>query len=195
MADNIRRFGFLGSRELLDTSNNRALVQRVVGNIGHVERLIGVGCASGADALCLDVLLKHGPADLLTIFTAFDVDGNGAAGAASNVRGVQRAATQGAQLRWLSGGGLHLPVGERLATRTRALVNWVAAGGPRSGVFAFLSRANSYGSAAAMKHAATAGLGVIAFPCGIPASALPELGAGQWQPLDGSWVGGYLWQH
>jgi hypothetical protein len=84
----------------------------------------------------------------------------------------------------------------RLRGRSLALVRFVAGSGSGAGLVAFVSSPGSRGSFLSVRAAAGAGLPVVVFPVGFPASRLPVLpGGGRWVPAasSGVWAGGFRW--
>ncbi len=140
----------VGSREL--DGKHQALVGQVVEAFTGRGWNLAVGCATGADAAALQAVVAGGAAARCTIFTAFAAGGSGSC-RYSNLSGVRMAAEAGSMVHWLAGGGLAAPLAERLRQRATALVRFVGSGEQRSGLVAFLSRPNSYGSLAAMRQA------------------------------------------
>jgi hypothetical protein len=109
-----------------------------------------VGCATGADAFALSVLL---PQEIAGVFSAFGPGGAGAChvSAVSAVAGV---AAAGVPISWWAGGSVSVPLAARLSARTRAVV-----GAATVGLVAYLVP-GSRGTALAVSLARARGLPV-----------------------------------
>jgi len=200
--------GFVGSRSL--SRSFARLVSCVVSAVFSAGRSVAVGCASGADALALSAALSALPAPSsspsLRVFAAFGPGGVGSAGAVSAVPLVSRAAAVAGSpghglaspvvVSWWAGGGASVPLRARLAGRSSALVSACAAGGPGSGLVAFVSGGPSAspGSWGAVSLAVAAGLPVVVFICGAGRCELPSFGLGRWvRAGSGVWASGWRW--
>lgn len=182
---------FVGSRSL-----SPRFAPQVAGALSSFlpSHRIAVGCCIGLDEMVLAGLTGAGLADRLAVFAAFGPAGAGAC-AASAVGAVAAAAAAGARLRLWSGGGPAVPLRARLSRRSAAVVRAAAAGGPGSGLVAFLASPASVGSLAACRLAARSGLPVVAWSCGFPGPP-PLLGAGgRWVPAQpaGFWSDAWAW--
>ena len=109
-----------------------------------------LGCATGADAFALSVLL---PREIAGVFAAFGPDGYGSC-PVSSVSGVLAAAAAGVPVSWWAGGVPPVSLSARLAQRTRALVSSAT-----SGLVAYLVP-GSKGTALAVSLARSRGLPV-----------------------------------
>jgi hypothetical protein len=173
--------------------------------------VLAVGCAAGADAAAVSSAVAAGAASRLLLFAVGGRSGAGFAGRASAVAGVRSAVAAGAAVSWWAGGAVSVPLRARLVGRSLACVGAAAAGGPGSGLVAFVGQlpprvfgagawpscgSGSWGSAGA---AALRGLPVVVVPvgslAGVSVSSLPVLpGKGSWSPvLSGALSGGFRW--
>lgn len=180
--------GFCGSRVLPPAT--LSLVRSVVCALGAAGRGLAAGCCVGADAAVLSAALEIGAP--LAVFCAFGPGGAGA-GAASAVRTVARAARSGASVTWWAGGGPQVPLRGRLAQRSLALVQAVAASGAGCGLVAFVGGppprpfgsgawpACGSGSWSSVAAAVRVGVPVVVFPAG-------EWAAPPGPPLSGGWM-------
>ena len=198
-----------GSRSLPVASRPRvgAAVSALLGSGAR----LAVGCAAGADAAAVSAALAAGAAPRLVLCAVGGPSGLGFAGRVSAPGGVRAAVAAGAAVRWWAGGPPALGLRARLARRSLACVRLAAAGGPGSGLVAFVAQlppralgagawpacgSGSWSSAAA---AARLGLSVVVVPvgplAGVPLSALPALpGGGSWSPVAaGALSGGFRW--
>ena len=200
--------GFVGSRSL--SPRFASLVSSVVSAVLSSGRSVAVGCASGADQFALSAALCALPAPgsfpWLRVFAAFGPGGFASAGRASAVPAVLAAAARSCApgsglaspvvVRFWAGGGPGVPLRARLAARSSALVSAVAGSGPGAGLVAFVSGGPSAspGSWRSVRAAVSAGVSVVVFLCGCPASVLPPLWGGSWVPAgSGVWAGGWRW--
>lgn len=195
-------------------------VGRAVSALLSAGSLLSVGCSAGADAAALSAAVAAGAAVRLQVWAAFGpVSPSWRAGRysapgawrGSAVAAVAAARLAGAPVRWWSGGGADVPLSSRLVRRSLACVQSAAAGGPGSGLVAFVAAlpprgfgpgpwpscgSGSWASAAA---AALLGLPVVVVPvgplAGVSRSSLPALpGGGFWLPvLAGPLSGGFRW--
>ena len=177
-----------GSRAL--PASAAPLVASVCRSVLASGRSLAVGCATGADALVLSAGL---PPSAVRCFAAFGPGAFGPLGACSlsAVSAVAAHVRSGGSVRWWAGGGLGVPLGVRLANRTRAVVAEASAG-----CVVFFATPLSQGSALAASLAAGRGMPVFAFPVGFPGRLLPAIGPGQWAPFDegaGPWAGAFRW--
>jgi len=189
---------FGGSRRLpVAGSQLVAVVARAVLANGQS---IAVGCAVGADeaVLCavpfadrarVHVFAVHG---VPVLAQGADLRGWQAPGSwrGSAVRSVAAHAAKGGPVSWWAGGAGHVPLVARLSGRTRACVRAATAG-----AVLFFGSPSSVGTALCGRLAAARGLPVRAFPLGFDGSALPSLGAGAWEPVNGPgvWAGAWAW--
>lgn len=189
-----------------------AAAARTVGQV--VPALLGagsvlsVGCATGADAAAVSSAVALGAGSRLRLFAVGGPGGAGFAGQLSAVAGLRAAAAAGAAVSWWAGGPASLPLRARLARRSLACVRAAAAGGPGSGLVAFVAGlppqpfssgtwpSCGSGSWAAVAAAARAGLPVVVAPVGgLSGSSLPGLpGGGSWAAVGlAAQVGGFRW--
>lgn len=195
-------------------------VGQVVAELLAAGSRLAVGCAAGADAAALAAAVAAGAGSRLSVWCAFgpvspswQAARYSAPGAwsGSAVAEVAAALLAGASVHWWAGGGAVVPLRERLAVRSLACVRAAAAGGPGSGLVAFVGArpprafgsgawpscgSGSWSSAAA---AARLGLPVFLVPvgelAGVRLYALPALpGRGSWSPVSsGVLSGGFRW--
>lgn len=186
-------------------------VARVVSGLLADGSLVATGCAAGADAAAVSAVLAAGCASRLLLLAVGGSSGSGFAGRASAPAGVFAAAAAGASVRWWAGGPPSLPLRARLAARSLKCTRTAAAGGPGSGLVAFVAQlpprafapgawpscgSGSWSSAAA---AALLGLPVVVVPvgslAGVALHSLPALpGWGSWSPVaPGALSGGFRW--
>lgn len=198
---------------------SRSLPAGAIPQVGQVASalvwagsVLAVGCAAGADAAAVSSVVAVGAAPRLRLFAVGGSSGSGFAGKASAFAGVQAAASAGAVVGWWAGGSSSVPLRARLARRSLACVQASVAGGPGSGLVAFVSRlpARPFGSGAwpscgsgswaSAAAASRLGLPVVVVPvgslAGVSVSSLPALpGGGSWSPLGcGVLSGGFRWQ-
>jgi len=217
--------GFCGSRSLPASAS--ALVAGVVGSVLGAPggRGVCVGCALGGDALVVSSVLRAGAsgAARLSVFAAFGpispalaspgqpaprVSAPGASRSVSSVSGVAAALAAGASVSWWAGGGEHVPLAGRLASRSSALVRAVASSGSEAGAgfVGFVSSpcpagvapspspsrcfsGSGSGSWASLALVAGLGLPVVVFPlAGVP---LPSSWPGSWSPCSSAFAGGF----
>ncbi|NCC94801.1 MAG: hypothetical protein EOM10_16300 [Opitutae bacterium] len=169
------------------------------------------GCAKGADALvirsalglgsvgvsALEVLAAHGPVSSSLTVARYSAPG---AWSGSALEDVAAAVSAGVSVTWWAGGGPDLVLRARLARRSRAGIQRVAAGGPGSGLVAWpmVLPPRPFGSGAwpscgsgtwsSIAAAARLGLPVVVVPVGnlhnLSPSVWPDLGArGHWSRL------------
>jgi len=177
--------GFCGSRSLPESA--RPLVSSIVSTVcsgfpAHPVQL-AVGCSVGADALVISSVPRH-MLSRLTVFSAFGFGGRGSC-SLSAVPAVLAASRGGARIRWWAGGLPSVPLNQRLALRSVALVRFLARhassfGGltqhPPSALVCFLSSPRSPGSLIACCRAARSGVTVFAFCVGF-SPAIPLAGS------------------
>ena len=195
-----------GSRSLSQAAS-RAVGQVVPALLG-AGSVLSVGCASGADAAAVSSATAQGAGSRLQLFAVGGQGGAGFAGRASALPGVRAASVAGARVTWWAGGPPSVPLRARLARRSLACVRSVLAGGPGSGLVAFVSRlpSQAFGSGAwpscgsgtwsAVAAAARAGLPVVVVPVGgVSGCSLPGLpGGGSWVAVGlAAQVGGFRW--
>jgi len=188
-----------GSRRLSPAA--APLVERVTLALVRAGRSLAVGCCVGADEFVLSAVAGGRlPADRVRVFAVFGPVSPpfrawrfSAPGACrlSAVNPVAGALLAGASVSWWAGGGPSVPLPARLSSRTSAVL-----GVANGGLVVFPVSAGSRGSLGAAHQAAHAGLPVVAFPMGFPASQLPSLGSGCWVPAAsrGLWANGWRWQ-
>lgn len=181
--------GFVGSRSLAPSF--APLVRSVVSSSAS-SRLLAVGCCVGADSLALSAALASGFGASCLVFSAFGPGGVGS-GSLSAVSVVSAAEAAGASVLWWSGGRSSLPLRARLVRRSCSLVSAVASA-PSPLLCVFLASPSSRGSLIAARLAVSAGVRVVAFPCGFSGSLLPSLGSGSWSPRRGvSGAPSFVW--
>ena len=186
-------------------------VGRVVSALVGAGSVLAVGCAAGADAAAVSSVVAAGVGSRLRLFAVGGSSGAGFAGKASAFSGVRSAASAGATVSWWAGGGAAVPLRARLARRSLACVRAAAAGGPGSGLVAFVSQlparpfgAGAWpscgsGSWASVAAASQQGLPVVVVPvgplAGVSVSSLPALpGGGAWAQVGcGVLAGGFRW--
>lgn len=182
-----------GSRSLPPQAS--ALVGRVSRALVRGGCSLVVGCCVGADAA---VLSSGVPASVLRVFAAFGPVSPPwraarycapGASSLSAVSAVASALLAGSPVVWWAGGGPSVPLGVRLAARTRAVVAQASAG-----LVVFFGSPFSRGSLLAAGCAVARSLPAVAFPVGFPGSALPSLGAGAWAPVGGRGVWSSAWR-
>jgi hypothetical protein len=188
---NVAVVGFVGSRSVGPAY--AGLVAACVASVTRRGAAVVVGCASGADQLALACALAVGTPAGVTVFAVGGADGSGFARGLVPA-GVVAAEAAGCSVRWWAGGAPAVPLRARLALRSRALVAHVAAGGPGSGLVAFLGPGAARGTWAAIRHAAALGVPLVVFPCGA-AAPLPPLGFGAWVAAvpAGLWASAFRW--
>ena len=153
--------GFCGSRSL--PASARPLVSSVVqsvlsgsGTSPACQPLrLAIGCSVGADSLVLSSV----PEALLSCVDVFSAFGFGGVGACrlSAVSSVLSVARAGASVRWWAGGLPSVPLHQRLALRSVALVRHLACT-PPAALVCFLSSPRSRGSLLACRLAARSGV-------------------------------------
>jgi len=182
-----RFVGFVGSRSL--RAGDGWLFGLLSAVCGSGFR-VGVGCCVGSDAAVLSAASGLGLLPRCSVFAAFGSGGAGSCPGLSAVAVVLGAASAGASVSWLAGGGVRVPVRARLVRRSLALVSSPLC----SGVVCLLASpafAGVSGSWAAARAAAGRGLPVVVVLPGVFGSlALPALcGRGAWvrvfRPLSG----------
>ena len=175
-----------GSRSV--SASARRLIGEVVSGLLDEGRVLIAGCATGADEAVISTALSAGCVSQVRVFAAF---GPGGAGACrwSSVSMVSRFAAAGGQVAWWAGGGASVPLSVRLPLRTCVAVE------ASSCLVAFFNVPDSRGSRLACRSAVRGGLPVAAFPLDFPATRLPTLGNGDWQPTDraGLWADAWRW--
>lgn len=112
--------GFCGLRHL-PTPLPSAPITAALGQGGD----IATGCCLGTDQAVIRSVLASGHADRLTIFAAFGPTGAGSC-SLSAVADVIAAQHAGADVRWLAGGELCVPLRGRLAQRSLAMIRHLA---------------------------------------------------------------------
>ena len=163
---------FGGSRNLSDLYDPQ--VSQVVTTALEKGCFVNVGCASGADAAVIAAALSFSPAQL-SVFAQFSFSGEGSF-LFSAFTPVQLALQAGAQVSFLAGGPLSLPLKVRLIRRSVAAFTGCAAS-----VF-FFSQPFSPGSLKVAAAAVRQNIPVYVFPLGfdgqpVALHALP----GGWQ--------------
>lgn len=132
---------------------------------------VSVGCAPGADAVCVSVFVSAGAAARVRLFAVGGPAGGfPRPGVPAWVRG---AVSAGCSVAWWAGGGPAVPLAARLAARSRACVG----SGVSAAVFV-VSSPRSRGSFGAAAAAARGGVPV--FVVAVGSFALPSLGRGRW---------------
>lgn len=184
------------------------LVGQVVPALLAAGSVLSVGCASGADSAAVSSALAVGAGACLQMFAVGGSSGAGFAGPASAFPGVRAAASAGAAVTWWAGGPASVPLRARLARRSLVCVRSALAGGPGSGLVAFVSSLppRAFGSGAwpscgsgtwsSVAAAAQLGLPVFVVPLGgLSVSSLPVLpGWGSWVPVSsGALSCGFRW--
>lgn len=172
-----RVWAVAGPRDLsgAEADRFRAAVRALAARGGQVV----VGCATGADALALQVCRP------VRVLAAWGPDATGAC-RWSAVGPVQLAAAAGVPVTWWAGGGPAQPLPARLRGRTHAVVSAADAG------LLVALRPGSRGSLLAARHAVRRGLQVVACPLG---DSLPLLGPGAWEWVAGApWGQAWRWQ-
>jgi len=172
--------GFCGSRSL--PASAVPLVSSVVGSVlSGSSASLAVGCSVGADSFVISSVPRSS-LSRLTVFAAFGSGGFGSC-ALSAVPVVLSAVKAGASVRWWSGGWLSVPLRQRLACRSVALVRFLVRRSP-SALVCFLASPRSRGSLLACRLAARAGVSVFVFCVGFSPSHLPRLHRGGfWVPV------------
>lgn len=182
--------GFCGSRSL--PASAQPLVASVVGAVcaGSVTSL-AVGCSVGADSFVLSSV----PRSSLSRFSVFAAFGFGGFGSCSlsAVSSVLAAARGGARVRWWAGGLPSVPLRQRLALRSVALVRFLARR-PPSALVCFLASPRSRGSLLACRLAARSGVAVFVFCVGFSPARLPRLGRGSWVSVQVAGLSAFRWQ-
>jgi len=148
-----------GSRSL--KADHFPLVRDVVLGCLAAGAVIRVGCARGADAAVIRAAIKY-PSHL-SVFAQFTPGGQGSF-SGSDVVAVSSAAQSGANVSYLAGGALSLPLKARLMRRSIAALS-----GCKAAVF-FLAKPFSPGSLAVAAAAATKNIPVYIFGCGFSGS-------------------------
>jgi len=177
---------FAGSRFL--SPESCLLVGRVAGTVVKTRRSLSVGCCIGADAAVLSAPnLRVG---MIHCFSAFGPGGEGGDRSVSAIFTVSAFVSNGGEVYWLAGGPLSVPFRERLAARTAAVV-----GAATDACVVFFSTPKSPGTTLAASIAASRGLPLFAFPCGISPKQLPIVSAGSWKQVGGSgiWAQSFRW--
>ncbi len=172
--------GFCGSRSI--PASARPIVSSVVQEALSTTRAsLSIGCSIGADSFVLSSL-PRAILHRLTIFAAFGFDGEGSC-SLSAVNSVLGAVRHGAFVHWWAGGPLSVPLNQRLALRSVALVRHIASS-PPAALISFLSSPDSRGSLIGCRRAAPLGVTVIVFCIGFSPTQLPLLrGGGGWSPV------------
>lgn len=147
---------FGGSRSLSDSYF--PLVSDVVSTPMQLGCYVNVGCAIGADEAVIEAALGCDPARL-SVFAQFSASGEGSFSGSAYIP-VIAAKKEGAQVSFLSGGPLRIPLKTRLMLRSKA-----ALAGCAGSVF-FLSKSFSPGSLKVAAEAVKKNQIVYAFPCG-----------------------------
>ena len=170
--------GFCGSRSIQSTASPLiSLVAHSVLSSSDVR--LAVGCSVGVDRYVIEAI----PRSALSRVSIFAVFGPGGAGSCnlSAVSTVVKAVGGGASVRWWSGGAQFVPIRQRLALRSVALVRYLAAS-PLSTLICFLSSPESSGSILACRRAAQLGVPLMVICIGFPPAQLPRL------RKRGSWI-------
>ena len=165
---------FGGSRSLSPAF--APLVGRVGGAALARGALVSVGCAAGADAVVVSAVLAAGLPSLLRVCAVGGPSGRGFWSGSAPFSLLRRAASSGARVLWLAGGGLSVPLRSRLFARSLSSLR-----GCSAAVF-FLASPFSSGSLSVAAAAARAGLRVFAFSCGFAGAPVALRG------VSGAWV-------
>lgn len=173
-----------GSRSLSPSA--APLVRRVVSAALRAGFVLASGCAAGADQLVVSAAISLDPGSL-RVFAAGSAEGAGFWSGSAPLSLLRSAAAAGAQVSWLAGGSLAVPLRARLLRRSLA-----ALAGCSSAAF-FLASPTSPGSLRVAAAAVASGAQVFAFPDGFEGPPAPPPGcAGSWLP--GALVGCACWQ-
>lgn len=182
--------GFCGSRSL--PASAQSLVSSVVGAVcSGSSASLAVGCSVGADAFVLSSV-PCSVVSRLSVFAAFGFGGFGSC-SLSAVSAVLAAARCGARVRWWAGGLPSVPLRQRLALRSVALVRFLARR-PPSVLVCFLSSPRSRGSLLACRLAVRSGVAVFVFCVGFSPVRLPRVGRGSWLPVQVAGLSAFRWQ-
>ncbi len=201
-----RMIGFAGSRSLPSVGRQGGLVSRVVGSVASAHRVVAVGCCVGADAAVLRARLalalpSSTSGTQVVVFAAFGPDGAGSCPvsavkpvcslAAPLARSPGHGCWAPVSVHWWAGGGAAVPLHQRLAARSSALVSALA-GSPGSALVAFVGPGRSVGTWRTVKAAFAAGVPVFVFPVGCSVLSFPRVpGARFWLGVGGSGI----WSH
>ena len=170
--------GFCGSRSIQSTAS--PLISMVAHSVlSSSDARLAVGCSTGVDRYVIEAIPKSA-LSRVSIFAAFGPDGAGSCNL-SAVSTVVRAVGGGASVRWWSGGSALVPIRQRLALRSVALAQHLAASSP-STLICFLSSPESGGSILACRRAAQLGVPVMVICIGFLPAQLPRL------RKRGSWI-------
>jgi hypothetical protein len=163
-----------GSRSLPGSA--APLVARVLAGALRAGFSLSVGCAAGADALALAAGLDLAPGRV-RVFAVGSSAGEGFWSGSAPVSLLRSAAGAGAQVSWLAGGSLAVPLRARLLRRSLAALEACS-----TAVF-FLASPSSRGSLRVAAAAVKAGVPVFAFCVGFSGPPAPPLDcAGSWLP-------------
>jgi hypothetical protein len=162
---------FGGSRSL--SASYFPLVAEVVSVPMQLGCYVNVGCAVGADEAVIEAALGCDPSRL-SVFAQFSAFGEGSFSGSAYVP-VVAAKKEGAQVSFLSGGPLSLPLKARLMRRSK-----VALSGCAGSVF-FLSKPFSPGSLKVAAEAVKKNQIVYVIPCGFSGAPAPL------RSVSGSW--------
>jgi predicted Rossmann fold nucleotide-binding protein DprA/Smf involved in DNA uptake len=179
-----------GSRSLSPSA--APLVRRVVSAALRAGFVLSSGCAAGADQIVISSALALAPSSAhgcrsLRVAAAGSSAGAGFWSGSAPLSLLRSAAAAGAQVSWLAGGSLQVPLRARLLRRSLA-----ALAGCSSAAF-FLASPTSPGSLRVAAAAVASGAQVFAFPYGFEGPPAPPPGcAGSWLP--GALVGCACWQ-
>lgn len=164
---------FGGSRNLSDLYDPQ--VHQVVSSVMQKGCFVNVGCATGADETIIEAALSESPAHL-SVFAQFSFAGEGAF-MFSAFTAVYLAQQSGAQVSYLAGGPLNIPLKARLMRRSKAALQ-----GCDASVF-FISQPYSPGSLKVAAAAVQQNMPVFVFPLGFDGQPVPLHGVrGSWQP-------------
>lgn len=174
-----------GSRSL--PSAALPLIRRLVADAIDNNYAIATGCACGADAMVASAALDIAPTRL-AICAVGAHNGAGFWKGSAPLAGLRSAEARGAQVNWLAGGSLDIPLRARLIRRS--IVSLQSA---QVAAF-FLASPDSPGSLRVAAEAAARGLQVYAFCFGF--SGPPRLlsSEGQWAPVEWAGLAGYQWR-
>jgi len=163
---------FGGSRNLSDFYDPQ--VHLVVTSVIQKGCFVNVGCATGADETIIEAALSESPAHL-SVFAQFSFAGEGTF-MFSAFTAVSLARKARAQVSYLAGGPLSVPLKARLMRRSKAALK-----GCDASVF-FISQPYSAGSLKVAAEAVKQNIPVYVLPLGFDGQPVPLHGVpGSWQ--------------